>query len=389
MRHVIDLMLLVAFVVGPAVSGLASEVERADWVKTIESATVEYEYSGAAFAANTGEVWVVAASRPRDEFMGPHATTIWKVPLDGRPAKEVKIAGLLSPANFTTGDSKIRDLAMLSDGRMLLITESPTFELSIISIDRTAAKVLRVNGLGKLSTGTIIHKAVATKDAGALLIGNAKGSALIVKIRSTGEVVWERTLADAFTLLDGVENDDGSFAVAGNTSGADRKSSDIWAGQFTADGQMKQSVRFAGVYSSIARRKGGGYAIVFNTETPAGWDVWIRALGEDLSLVPEGKILSGIKALRPFRLAATRSGDFLVVGSRDWKLWIARVTPEGKVVWSTSYAQPNSVAENNWNFGVLAAGGTVLVPFTEVVAKGEPPRNRQVIHLLKIRAADL
>jgi hypothetical protein len=250
----------------------------------------------------------------------------------------------------------------------------------VLSIDVDAK---RVEEVAKFH-GAILRAAATAQDGTTLLVGNEAGELVLMRVASSGETTWRKQRRERLIPADAILNDDGSFVVSGSGYDERRKQSTVWVGKFSPDGDLLRSLSVDGEFSNTCRRAGGGYATVFNS----GSEIWLQVSDADLSTRPARRIFSGIKSLRPFRVAATPSGDLLVVGADDFKLSASRFSEDGNLIWTESFVDNSLVVEVVSYFDILYSTGSIAVAYTEATWNGQSSP-KKMLRIAKLKSSNL
>lgn len=304
----------------------------------------------------------------------------------GRKVSEVEVEAFSKDQGAKEKYRRIQALAVVENGDVLLVAESVSGQVSLIRLEGKNSQPLFIKQIGGAHRPLLITKIIMTTDGKFLLIGRAFSKAFLMKIESSGKVVWEKMVRDEklSLFLDGLVTDEGDIVLIGSHL-ARGGETNIWVGKFTPDGDLIDRNNFGGRYSSVAKEKGSGYVLVYDKRGPRGWDIWMRGLRSDLTESWNEKILSEVKVSLPFRIADVPSGDFIVVGSKQSRLWVSRIKEGAKVKWTYMHREEGISWERLWNVDLLSSHDEFFVPFTMIVVNSRAEQ-RQVIRLIKFLA---
>lgn len=161
--------------------------------------------------------------------------------------------------------------------------------------------VIKLNGTGETVWeqtfgGALADKAacVATVSDGGYIMGatttspeNGSKDAWIIKLKSTGELDWDKTVgADKDDIVNALATtSDGGYIAAGCTTSV-TGTPDVWIFKLDADGAVvwKKAYDGGGTVESAAdieETSDGGYLAAANREMPSGQDIWLIKLNND------------------------------------------------------------------------------------------------------------
>ncbi len=170
----------------------------------------------------------------------------------------------------------------------------------------------------------------------------------LVKADANGNELWSKVYnAGAVGQQTGravLETTDGGFIIAGSTSTdlsisggmilrTDMNGDSLWTKVHAYNGIEK--------FYAIAESDDGYIAVGDATEIPNGnnqalWIVGLDEVGDSLwtkkYFTDLGSINSGMDIIR------SEDGNFLIVGSRNEQILVAKITEQGEMVWSNTYA---------------------------------------------------
>jgi outer membrane protein assembly factor BamB len=373
-----SLLIAILLLAGTVRADARAVVPQATWQQRFASADGEYEYKAGALAGADASIWLVVGRRAKGQLSGPQSLWLWQLDAAGTKQREIDLAPV-SPRAL----SDLKDVAVRPDGSLLLIGQAGDGLFVLIGYDPQRGERLFAKDLSRAGRRFFINRFVVLGDDRYVVVGRAGSSGAALAVRGDGEPLWEQTFTgEKVTVLsDGVRMDDGRLMVVGSHLDPGGSTS-IWVGTLDASGKLTGSTSFAGRYAAIARAPDGQYAVLFDARGAAAWDVSLRGLTPDLREVWTIPLVSDPRIVFPFRVSQVAGGEVVIVGAKDGHLWVARVGTQGKMQWSTSVRDEGAAQEDVWNYGVLSAGDTFVVPYSTMIVN-DKMEQRQELRVVK------
>ncbi|MCR6640635.1 MAG: T9SS type A sorting domain-containing protein [Sporocytophaga sp.] len=272
----------------------------------------------------------------------------------------------LAPVNIRKEPSIVwyQAIPQYSDIQSIARTQENNYVLAGYYLEYTASyyagntyfKMTRTDSLGNiLSTKNILlddevitnNVTQHTSDNGYIFAGtkNDPLNLAIFKIDSSGAITWALEIP-AGPHQNGtssiIENNDGTYLVAGYTSNTNGKQFDFWALKLDNSGNILWSKTYGGPYEDIllsaVALQDGGYALGGYSTFDIGYGVWVVRIDASGNLLWEKKYnKSNWCDLKSLLL--TPDGGFLLYAS-DYEaddIWIIKTDSMGNVVWDKLY----------------------------------------------------
>jgi hypothetical protein len=207
-----------------------------------------------------------------------------------------------------------------------------------------------------------------------VLLGTVDGDALVIKGDEAGDFPWHKTFDRGATefFVAGARSDSG-FVLLGK-SGRAGEEPRLWLMTLDDQGNIAaESPLFNGRHGSIARTSSGVLALVYDRGHSPAQEIRLVTLNDRLLAIAEVGILTLPRGMGTFHVEPAASGDLLVVGSADLRLWIARVTVDGKIRWSSTIS--HTIAAR---FGLSTDNHHALIPWTAIEVKGKQGEGKEI-----------
>ena len=212
------------------------------------------------------------------------------------------------------------------------------------------------------------------------------GDFWVVKLSSTGGIQWEMTyggacIEDAHAVQ---QTSDGGYVVAGNTcSFGFVGSGDVWVVKLDSSGNIvwESTYGFASTFetaTSIQELSGGGYIVAGYTDVnnppmnppPADNDFWFFMLDASGFIQWQwtaGGFVSGLSGDSAHAVQQTSDGGFVVVGTTtlgagSFDFWVIKLSGAGMIQWQQTYGFPLTL-ESAQSVRQTADGGYVVAGY--------------------------
>ena len=234
-----------------------------------------------------------------------------------------------------------------------------------------------------------------TSDGGYIIAGYTEcfgaqeGDAWVIKVDSSGDIVWERRyggeFSDEATCIqqtdddeDGQKND--GYIVAGRTKSFGSSVSDMWVIKLSGAGDITWENRYGetdfDIASSIDQTSDGGYIVAgdsWNATSGATVhsDMAVVKLGADGSIQWQ-KTYGDIDSDTASCVQETPDGGYILAGdTRSFTsisdIWILKLTSTGSVIWQKTYG-------GNWSYAIdldqTSDGGYIVAGHTHDFGAG-------------------
>ena len=154
--------------------------------------------------------------------------------------------------------------------------------------------------------------------------GKGNYDAWVVKINTTGEIVWEKTYggSERDSAHQIIRADDGGFMVVGENNSHSAGKSDVWVFKLTSDGSLVWEQMIGGQYDdkgySIQETTDSGYLVAGNTQSygAGGTDAWVIKLSEEGTPL-WSKTIGGTKEDYGSHAIEIRANDIIVSGMTE------------------------------------------------------------------------
>jgi len=203
----------------------------------------------------------------------------------------------------------------------------------------------------------------------------------LLRLDKDGKVVWSRTVggAEEDALFSVTALPDGG-AIATGAYGADGQG---WVLRVDAKGETVWEKRFGGtgydVFNALTRHGQNGFVAAGTTRSkgPAGGAAWVMRLDDKGEPVWE-RLLTPVKGATANSVLALADGGLLVtggsivepgLGKENEKAWIARLGPDGAVLWTKIFEGTGD--QNLYSGMALPDGGFAVAGFSTSKGAGE------------------
>jgi len=270
----------------------------------------------------------------------------------------------------------VRDVLEIKGGEMLLVTEIEEGNPVIVRVSAVGDVVVAVPipQLVGLPAEILASRLVPTTDGDFVILGKFRNNAILLKLDRDGNLLWQKTMdgADSQFFVDAVPTERGGFVAVANSGKYNKFGfgmSEVWVVAFDADGNDKQRVKFPGRQGSICQCEGGNLAVVFDKSMATGQDIWMQLLDNNLKLLWTKAVISvKLGFSSSFRVVPVSSGGFIVVGLRDFRMWLSKRDKDGGEIWS--YTNPGS--PSSWNLSnLIRLGNKYTVLYSAFTTKGK------------------
>ena len=339
---------------------------------------LDFELYEAALSPDARETWLVAGARPKGEPTAPAAVVLATFDARGgvvQSALALPAAGAAdAPSARAARRRPVDDLAFGPQGQLLVAigggaSRSPQIvPLPAGSRDPGTARPVIVQG-----ESFDIQELVRLRDGRLLAIGNAGGNPLVAEISASGETVWQNAVpADPAAIDMAAPSPDGGVVVLGRR-GADLATQEVWVAKLSAKGGLDHAVTIAARGGSVAPLGGGGYALVTHQAGARLFDVTLRGLAPDMRELWTRTLVAD-QVNPAFAVAPAADGGFVVAGTKDRGLWVARYTAGGEEVWTEHRVPQPPDLELVSNLALLVRDEVFVLAYTAFTLDGREQR---------------
>lgn len=374
----IYIIMTALFFIEPTYAGLIEELPGVAWERRFGDYKFDHEYKAVA-VSKEGEVWIAVRSRPIGNFKNWNLW-LWKVNQAGEMVKEIEIRDPKGELVFPD----INHLLILDNKDIFLVAELVHGLPSLVKLSKSG-KLLYVKQIAETENDVSIFKIVPTSDGYFILVGRKSSDAFAMKVDAAANIVWEKVFdrgkIEAF--FDGVPTEDGGVFLVGNSWSGDpffTGPSDLITVKLNLKGNIQSEIIFPGRYPSLARGQNGGFVIVYDKDDSTSQDIWIQAFNHELKDFWKARLITVDRGLAKFKVAPVSSGGFVVVGSKNFNLWVSRIDEEGKVIWN--YLADRDIARRSPIFGLISYN-EVFIVLSSVYSENETRQTNNKIGLIK------
>ncbi len=353
------------------------------WEQVIQTDDFEYKYLNAALGRGDDDVWVLYGLTPKGSLASPHSFQLAHLDRNGKPVGRLDLDPILKGAGAGGMRAGVFGLAPLDANSFALVVPTAGNGASLFDLDNKTARPLSERKIHPESD-LYLTKVVPLEDGSLLLLGHVEDGGWLAKVDASGKLVWERTLGPegVAVLLDGVRNDDESFLLLGSPKGGTAPSS--WVGKVTARGDLVLKNLLPGDARRIAGSADGAAIVVGDRLGAQGREVWAAGLTPSLTESWNTAILSGVKSVAPFTVAAVAGGGWVVFGpGKDYLPSISRVSGGGQLLWTYTHRISPKVVPIMERGEVLSAGQEIFALFT-LASLNEAGEQRGTVRVLKL-----
>jgi hypothetical protein len=187
-------------------------------------------------------------------------------------------------------------------------------------------------------SGFASRRMIQTRDGGFALAGEGSDGARLVKVDSTGNILWNKTFGLYRETSEIVQTSDDGYVIVGRYS----PSLDFWFVKTDMNGNMQWEEMYGGAGSewgfSATQTTDGGYAVVGWTDSFGndndGWLVKTNSTGD----VQWNRTYGGAEWHDDFRsVVQTEEGGYAMAGWANSNIWLVKTDPSGNMMWNYSY----------------------------------------------------
>lgn len=372
---------LAAIVSPPAV---LAQMPGVRWTATLEDPALDYEMKAVAVAPEGGRVFVVIATA-RPDGTGTGGSVLGAVDSTGKTSVHEFLVPLEGEAaGERSGQSSAPAMVALKDGLWFALSNRAG-DVALATVSPETGRIVAQRP-ANLPAGSRIMRMIRAGNGDAVMVGSAGERGLAVRVAAAGTVAWSRVLEEeALVLYDAaVTADDGVIVVgakATNPAKPDLRNTRLWVGKFSATGQLTASKLFDVQLGSVAQASDGTFLLVSNSMSGKTVTVTARGLGADLSEKWTRELTTSDGFVR-FVSAPVAGGGFIVAGSRERGLWIARLRDDGSVVWSEARKPAPPELESIRNIEVIRDGDDAVVAYTALVVKSRT--QKRIVRVMRV-----
>ena len=257
-----------------------------------------------------------------------------------------------------------------NDGGLIVVGDSNNQDAVIVKLTANGDFVWQT--IVPDTSSHLITSIAATQDDGFVLTGymyHGHAMAWILKINSTGGIVWERSL-DEIDPTSIIVTWDGNIVVTGRIFVA-AGNADFWVLKLNQDGNLLWQKKYGKLTlveeaSSIIETNDHGYLVVGTShkdtlETYKGWIIKIDADGNLIWQKSYGR--DKFEGLGD--AVETNSGDLLIVGnSQSYRngentMWLMKLSSLGEIIWQrNNWAGSAGILRQNSDGNIVIGGET-------------------------------
>jgi hypothetical protein len=295
-----------------------------------------YRVQGVAASTSMNGIFVggyysVSGSKERQR-----TTWLWEVNSSGEKVLEFDVASIWNKLALDFGFS---DVALLSTN-IIFATQSRNGEPMLISI--TTNGNLRYSlPLANKYTGTVITKIVVGTESTFFLLGHRMRSAVVYKLDSSGNVLWEQSLDNKRMdhYVDGLATSDGGLVAVRNSSeqALPLGGCDLSIEHFDVNGRFKTMYSFPGRDGSLIRTISGKLILVYK-EAPkesirSTEGLNINAVEFSLDMVPlwTNTVAKIFRPFDTFSIYNVNTSNLIVGSTNLFTMWAATISEQGDV----------------------------------------------------------
>jgi hypothetical protein len=352
------------------------------WEQVIQTDRFEYQYLNATLVREDDSVWVLYGLTPKGSLASPQSFQLAHLDGSGKSVGRFDLDTILKGSAAGRRYAGVLGLAPLGADSFALVVPTVGNGASLFDLDNKTARPLSEQKIHPESD-LYLTKVVPSEDGSLLLLGHVGDGGWLAKVDASGKLAWERNLGPdgVAVLLDGVRNDDESFLLLGSPKGGTAPSS--WVGKVTARGDLVLKNLLPRDARRIAGSADGSAILVGDRLGAQGREVWAMGLTPSLTESWNTAILSGVKSVAPFTVAAISGGGWVVFGpGKDYLPSISRVGRGGQLLWTYTHQISPKVVPIMERGEVLSAGQEIFALFT-LASLNEAGEQRETVRVLK------
>ena len=352
----------------PSVSVLPANVI---WEKTYGGAADDRAF----YAIPVGDGFLVVGST---KSIVANTTVGWALKLD-------RAGNVVWNKTFLEGfGTEIRYAVNLTDGFLLVGNE-------FLASGDVNGYVARIDNQGTVLWQTILSggktdklfSGIATQDGFVVFgltsfYGNGTSAAWVVKLDSSGNVVWNKTYGESAdsALRAGVLAQDGDYVAAGYMDSKGDNNYDFYLLKIDPNGNMVWNKTYGGAESEKAysmTKAPDGYVLVGDIESPtSSTDAWVLKVDGNGNTL-WNKTVGGKEADSPAYITQSKDGGYLVAGftfsfgqgQRDF--WLFKINDQGQVLFSCT--QGNEAFQEAYSVIETGDNAYVMVGWTDPIGQ--------------------
>jgi hypothetical protein len=170
--------------------------------------------------------------------------------------------------------------------------------------------------------------------------------AMLVKINSSGDILWNRTYKEAECVFSIQETSDGGFILTGWTGSHIYGTQDVWILKTDNRGMEEWNTSFGGEERDegnwVQQTDDGGYIIIGITESNNRYNIWLIKVNET-GAKQWDKVFGGLKNDWGLFVHQTSDSGYILSGwtysyeASDTDLWLIKTNESGVMQWDKTY----------------------------------------------------
>jgi len=267
-----------------------------------------------------------------------------------------------------------------SDGGYLLAgEETNNYDAWCVKLDSTGSIVWQKRYGGGDEYEDCFTDAQQTSDGGYILVGwtytfgTGEADAWIVRIDSSGNIVWQRSYGDAnlHNAMAVQPTGDGGYLVVGGNGGGTSPSYSAWCIKLDSTGSVVWQRSYMGTsFRDIQPTSDGGHVLVGCATVSASFQAYCVKLGPTGNTVWQ-KAYGGSSDDYARSVRETSDGGYILAGttgSGGGDAWCVKTDSAGSVVWQKTY--DGSYLDTATSVLATSDGGYLFVGETDTLGAG-------------------
>ncbi|MBW2738034.1 MAG: hypothetical protein JRE64_04110 [Deltaproteobacteria bacterium] len=350
---------------------------------------VEFEYKAGSLSPKEKALWLAVGTREKGRLGGPQKLWLWLLGAMGKKKLEFDLQHLLNNKLNSEDYVDIENIVALESGGVAVILVSESGRPTLAQFDKTGSLV-SLRPLKKGARDVLFSKIILASNDNLFLIGRINGRAAVIKIDAAGNILWEKMVDDKAEeknsiFSDAVVSPDGELILLGhvvNSKGGHRMCIEM----LNVQGEFQHNLAFDGERGAIAHAVDNSYIVAFARKQEKTQSICLIGYGHSLKELWKTKIFEEKNfsaAHIPVKIAATISGNSLVVMSKKSRPWIVQVKHGGKIIWSRMLQNDSLFSEIVWNIDLLQSASEFTIPITMLNVDPKVMEQRQEMRVIK------
>jgi hypothetical protein len=334
----------------------------------------DYELRSSAISPDGATIHLVSATFPKGQRSDPEQPLLWTVvDTSGKIASQGDPLATLPPqtaSSISRGPDAGTALFVGADGVANLLLQTKAGELRLLRLRRApaAADVLPID----LGRGSVVQRMLPLSGGRLLLVGWIDDQALAAVIGPDGRVLTRYQLRQKeMGVVSAAVEPDGGLVIVGQKGPF--PNSTTWVGRVSPAGALTTAKEFPGRPMDVARGSDGTTLVLIELKMT---EIIAKGLSPDLAETWTRALVSNLPVPSlSFHVAAVQSGGFVVTGTKNRALWVARLKADGSETWADSIDPSTSPEMEMTNHVELAASRDVFaVAYSANVVVGRTQR---------------